>query len=162
MALDKAGLETRPYYASGVFKLEPLKLLQCIANTGSHSHSLATSAYCAVVFDEHETAIIVSVQHCIFVGRRADMSTMLVTNVSLLVRVCQCLYRDRYRMARTFVLPGRLMYLRPLKNKPHVKKQSRRYDAFWAKPEVTCRVAPPPHPPPPPRTARGCAYWGRL
>ena len=48
------------------------------------------------------------------------------------------LCRDRYRMARTFVLPGRFMYIRPLKPKAHVKKQSRKYDAFWAKPEVTC------------------------
>lgn len=39
-------------------------------------------------------------------------------------------------MARTFILPGRLMYLRPLKHKPHVKKKRRIYDAVWAKAEV--------------------------
>lgn len=39
-------------------------------------------------------------------------------------------------MARTFIIPGRLMYLRPLKHKPHVKKRRRRYDAVWANAEV--------------------------
>ena len=39
-------------------------------------------------------------------------------------------------MARTFILPGRLMYLRPLKGKPKEKKKRRRYDAVWAKAKV--------------------------
>ena len=43
-------------------------------------------------------------------------------------------------MARTFILPGRLMYLRPLKAKPHEKKRKRRYDAVWAKAEVQSAV----------------------
>lgn len=40
-------------------------------------------------------------------------------------------------MARTFVLPGRLMYLRPLKSKPKEKKARRKYDAVWSNAKVT-------------------------
>lgn len=43
-------------------------------------------------------------------------------------------------MARNFIIPGRLMYLRPLKHKPHVKKRRRRYDAVWANAEVAVEL----------------------
>ena len=45
-------------------------------------------------------------------------------------------FRDRYEMARQFVLPGRIMFLRPLKRKPHEKKKKRRHDAVWVNAEV--------------------------
>lgn len=43
--------------------------------------------------------------------------------------------RERYEQARSFVLPGRLMFLRPLKPKSRVKATRRRYDAVWARAE---------------------------
>ena len=59
--------------------------------------------------------------------------------------MCMCVpVQNRYHMARSFVPPGRLLFLRPMKSATRETSSKRKYEAVWIEVEVgsdLCRYA---------------------